>query len=352
MKNAGVKERKQQIHCSMAKRFTRQTASSAWVRNAVHEITDISSTPTFIYLNPSNTVYQSCTVKNYTQLSHLHVEPKQANTPSLNVQSSPSFFLLAADFHLSLINDMFICRPTHPKVAPSYLQVKADLYKTTYNVPTWQDCPYGGPAVSLGSASVLLQCKMWTDKHLKVKHGRVSRAILSYCDKLATVLTCTARIVENIAFLSTRTIDSAPKLLRVTSGLEAIDAHTHKRAHTHTHTQTDMTHSHGDLTHRFKSRHTAGNSCTQSSADGSAPPQLFPAAAGHGAARRLSYKQMSSVRTWFRGSTLLNHHPHGRCCADRVSLWHIHGVIWLLWCTTYWTANASKKHHLKSSVPI
>lgn len=161
--------------------------------------------------------------------------------------------------------------------------------------------------MSLGSASVLLQWKTWTDKHLKVTGFMCHPFQLRQISHSAHVH-CAHCGEYCIAFLSTWTIDSAPKLLCVTSGLEAIDAQTH------THTQTDMTHSHGDLTYRFKSRHTAGNSCTQSSADDSAPPQLFPAAAGHSAARCQSYKQMSSVRTWFRGSTLFNHHPHGRCC--------------------------------------
>lgn len=76
-----------------------------------------------------------------------------------------------------------------------------------------------------------------------------------------------------------------------------------------THAHMDVTHLHGDLTRRIKSRHIAGSSCTQSSADGSAPTQLFPAAAGRRAARCLSYNQLSSVRTWFRGSTLFNRRP-------------------------------------------
>lgn len=77
----------------------------------------------------------------------------------------------------------------------------------------------------------------------------------------------------------------------------------------HTHAHMDVTHLHGDLTRRIKSRHIAGNGCTRSSADGSASTQLFPAAAGRSAALCLSYNQMSSVRTWFRGSTLFDRRP-------------------------------------------
>lgn len=76
-----------------------------------------------------------------------------------------------------------------------------------------------------------------------------------------------------------------------------------------THAHMDVTHLHGDLTRHIKSRHIGGNGCTQSSADGSAPTQLCPAAAGRSAAQCLSYNQMSSVRTWFRGSTLFNRRP-------------------------------------------
>lgn len=89
------------------------------------------------------------------------------------------------------------------------------------------------------------------------------------------------------------------------------------------HAHMDVTHLHGDLTRHIKSRHTAGNGRTQSSADGSAPAQLFPAAAGRGAARCLSYNQMSSVRTWFRGSTLFNRRPVAAVavsCGESLSL--------------------------------
>ena len=106
-----------------------------------------------------------------------------------------------------------------------------------------------------------------------------------------------------------------------------------------------------NLTHRFKSRHAAGNSCTQSSADGSALPQLLPAAAGRSAARRLSYKR---CHVWEHGSEarlFISPMDAVAVCADRVTIWQMHGIIWLLWYTTYWTANAQKKTALKKLLP-
>lgn len=53
MKNAGVKERKERIHCSMAKHFTapdRRDPSPAWVDEC--HLWNINTALTLMYLNP------------------------------------------------------------------------------------------------------------------------------------------------------------------------------------------------------------------------------------------------------------------------------------------------------------
>lgn len=108
---------------------------------------------------------------------------------------------------------MFICRPTHPKVPLLYLQVKPDLCKASQR----------------------------------------GRGVITE-DRMRALAVVSSGHVQNtnIAFLSTWTIDFPPKLLRVASGLQGMDAHA----------RTVVTRSHGDLTLRIKSRHIEGSGCT------------------------------------------------------------------------------------------
>ena len=79
-------------------------------------------------------------------------------------------------------------------------------------------------------------------------------------------------------FLGTRTISCAPELPYATSRLRGVEISCFTHTHTHTHTHIDMTHSHNNpqphTSHHIRSRHVTGNSCIQSSADGSAPARL------------------------------------------------------------------------------
>lgn len=144
MKNAGVKERKQQIHCSMAKHFAapdRRAASPAWVDEC--HLWNINTALTLMYLNPLEFIKFAAS-KIPLMTSRLSIFTNQANSPSFSEKTV--FFL----FFFNQMTCRFLPPPDKWHV---YLQAKAS--QSAPSIPAGEARPLPNNIQHLSSVGVL-----------------------------------------------------------------------------------------------------------------------------------------------------------------------------------------------------